>query len=62
MRLRKIIDDHLTMNRISRTDWSESVGMSKQTGGRWLNGKADLNGENFKQLLLWLLEDEDATE
>ena len=62
MRLRKIIDDHLTMNRRSRTEWSEEVGMSKQTGGRWLNGRADLSGQNFKALLLWLLEEETETE
>ena len=50
------------MNRRSRTEWSEEVGMSKQTGGRWLNGRADLSGQNFKALLLWLLEEETETE
>ena len=58
MRLRKVIDDHLIMQRKSRSDFAKEIGMSKQAVGRWLNGSMHVSGEHLASLMVYLLSDE----
>ena len=58
MRLRKVIENHLVLERQSRVDFSKEMGWSPSLTSRWLNGK-ELSAQHLSKLLRWLLEDEE---
>lgn len=58
MRLRKVIDNYLVLQRLSRSDFSREMGWSKGTVSRWLNG-GKLDSQHLSELIRWLLEDEE---
>ena len=57
MRLRKVIDNYLVIERVSRLDFSKGMGWSPSQVSRWLNGK-ELSAQHLSELIRWLLEDE----
>ena len=61
MRLRKVIDNHLVIERLTRSDFSKEMGWSPSQVSRWLNGgkHGNLSGQHLSELLRWLLEDEE---
>ena len=62
MRLTKVIDDHLRMERKTRTQFAEELGVSKNVMSRFLRGQP-VHGNTFSKVMIWLLEqDEDDME
>ena len=56
MRLRKVIDNHLVLERMSRKEFSREMGCSPSQMSRWLNGDGNIGALTLANLLRWLLE------
>ena len=58
MRLRKVINNHLVIERMDRKELAEQLGWNQSTMTRWLNGKGGLSSDHLAKLIRWLLEEE----
>ena len=58
MRVQRVIDDHLAMNRVSRKDFAEAVGLSPSSASKWLSEQQDLSGQGMVKVMRWLFSNE----
>lgn len=56
LRLARVVDDYLLLNRIQRKDFAADTGLSASVVTRWLNGRA-ISEENLAAVLRWLLDE-----
>ena len=61
MRLKTVIDNHLTMTRTKPADFAREIGWSQSKVTRWLNG-SDVTATDMANLISWLLHAGEAVE
>ena len=57
MRLRKVLENHLLLDRKNQRDFADEIGWSHSSLSRFLNGKS-VSQEYLAKLICWLLTEE----
>ena len=59
MKLAKVIDSYLILERKTRVEFADELGIPSSTVSRWLNGGVP-SGPNLAAVIAWLLEEEES--